>query len=317
MNGVRVLEPGLLTTVQDLGRWGYQQAGMVVAGAMDSLSLQIANLLVGNSRNTGCLEITLLGPKLQFLSDTLIAITGADLAPRLNGNPIKGWAAQQANKGSVLEFGGVKSGSRAYLAISGGFDLPLVMGSMSTYLRGRLGGFLGRALEKNDLLPINSPANSPTDLPNWYVKQPEYQQKKQIRVVSGPDAGRFTDRGCKTFFSSSYTVTSLADRMGYRLEGERVESDRGYDIISDGISFGSIQIPPNGMPIILLADRQTTGGYTRIATVISVDLPLIAQSNPGDIFAFTEVSVTEAQRLYIQREAILRSLANYRLTRSD
>lgn len=313
MNGIRVLEPGLLTTVQDLGRWGYQHDGMVVAGAMDTLSLQIANILVGNARNTGCLEITLLGPKLEFLTDTVIAITGADLAPRLNGRQIKGWAAHFVNSGSILEFSGLRSGCRAYLAISGGLDLPLIMGSVSTYLRGRLGGFGGRPLQRDDVLPVKLSCSKQVSLPSWYLTQPRYQQKKKIRVVLGPEAGCFTAEGLRTFFSSSYTITGLADRMGYRLEGPSVESQRGNDIISDGISFGSIQIPTNGMPIILLADRQTTGGYTRIATVISVDLPLIGQSSPGDILDFSEVSVDEAQNLYLQMETILQSLANHGL----
>ncbi|AZR72089.1 KipI antagonist [Anoxybacter fermentans] len=314
MKGIRVLEPGLLTTVQDLGRWGHQQYGIPVAGAMDHLSLQIANLLVGNARDEACLEITLLGPKLMFEVDTVIAITGADLKPKLNGVAIDGWRGIPVERGSILEFGPIRSGCRGYLAVAGGFDLPVVMGSRSTYLRGKLGGFEGRALKKGDHLPFR---RYDLDLngffPKWYFTQPQYPKKKEIRVVRGPQAEMFTDEGIKTFFNSEYEVTPASDRMGYRLKGPKIEHRDGSDIISDGIPFGGIQVPSDGMPIVLMADRQTTGGYAKIGTVISVDLPLIAQSKPGDIFRFIEVTVEEAQELYLEMERVLASLEKYQL----
>ncbi len=314
MTGIRVVDPGLLTTVQDLGRIGHQREGMVVAGAMDPISLQMANILVGNPRDTASLEITLLGPKLEFTIDTVIAITGADLQPRIDGQPVPTWCGLAVKKGNILEFGGIKSGCRSYLAISGGFELAQVMGSSSTYLRGQLGGFQGRALQKGDFLPIKSPIIDPISFrPRWYFNQPVYSREKEVRVIRGPEFERFTPAGITTFYSAKYEVTSLSDRMGYRLKGPKIESQAGSDIISDAIPFGGIQVPADGMPIILMADRQTTGGYTRIGTVISVDLPLISQSKPGDLLRFCQVSVEEAQELYLQMEKVLESLSEDRL----
>ncbi|MCK4258195.1 MAG: biotin-dependent carboxyltransferase family protein [Halanaerobiales bacterium] len=312
MKGIRVLEPGLLTTVQDMGRWGHQKEGMVVAGAMDTLSLQIANILVGNERNEACLEITFLGPKLEFETDTIIAITGADLQPKLNGMPIKDWRGIQVTRGSILEFRSIRSGCRAYLAVLGGFDLPLVMGSRSTYLRGKIGGVEGRQLKKGDLLSLRQVDLNLEDFrPKCFFTQPKYEQKKWIRVVRGPQSDMFTEEGINTFFNSVYEATPASDRMGYRLKGSEITHHDGSDIITDGIPFGGIQVSSNGMPIILMADRQTTGGYTKIGTIISVDLPLVAQSKQGDLLHFLEVSVEEAQDLYLKMEMVLSSLRKY------
>lgn len=313
MNGIKILESGLLTTVQDLGRWGYQQVGMVVSGAMDHLSLQIANLLVGNSRSEAGLEITLLGPKIEFETGVVIAITGADLRPKINGEAVDGWRGIYVPKGSILEFGTIQSGCRAYLAVSGGFDLPEVMGSRSTYLRGKLGGLQGRVLAKGDYLPLRKKNLNPDDLRfRWYFNQPKYPATKEIRIVPGPQFEMFSATGIDNFFNDTYEVTSASDRMGYRLKGPEVEHLDGSDIISDGIPFGGIQVPADGMPIILMADRQTTGGYAKIGTVATVDLPLIAQSKPGDQLKFCKVTVEEAQELYLRLEEILLSLEKYR-----
>lgn len=308
MKGIRVLQPGLLSTVQDLGRWGYQEQGMVVAGAMDPISLQIANILVGNPRGEACLEMTLLGPKLEFTIDAVIAMTGADMGAKLNGTPLEGWRQVMVKAGSILEIGTAENGCRTYLAVAGGFDLPSVMGSASTYLRGHLGGFQGRALIKDDLLPLRqSETQSEVKLP-WFFAQPLYSRTSQVRVVRGPQAEMFTEEGLATFFGSEYEVTPTSDRMGYRLKGAMVTHQQGSDIISDGIAFGAIQVPADGMPIILMADRQTTGGYAKIGTVISIDLPIVAQSKPGDRLTFVEVSVEEAQAQYLALERILQSL---------
>lgn len=309
MGGIQVIEPGLLTTIQDQGRWGYQKEGIPVSGAMDTLSLQIANLLVSNSRNEACLEITLLGPKLKFDTDTTIAITGANLQPKLNGHPISGWRSIQIEKGSLLEFNQAQQGCRAYLATSGGFKIDEVMESKSTYLRGSIGGYKGRSLEKDDYIPI---VGSQVNEPNWYFNQPKYPNTKEIRVVMGPQARMFTEEGIANFFNSQYKVSPASDRMGYRLKGPVIGTKGGSDIISDGIPFGGIQIPSDGSPIILMADRQPTGGYAKIGTVATVDLPQIAQSKPGDILKFKRINISQAQKLYNQLEMVLVSLDRYR-----
>lgn len=303
-----MLEPGMLTTVQDLGRIGHQHEGMVVAGAMDTFSLQIANLLVGNTRDEACLEMTLTGPRLEFMGETVFAITGADMSPRLDGVPVVGWRTLRAQAGSVLEFGRLQSGCRAYLAMGGGLALEPVLGSKSTYLRGQVGGFKGRALVKGDVLPlrqISETASRFAGVKLWKILQPQYPVRATLRVISGPQAEMFTETGRATFYTTAYTITPASDRMGYRLQGQTIERRAGSDIISDSIPFGGIQVPADGMPIILLADRQTTGGYAKIATVISTDLPLLAQLKPGNLVSFQEVTIEEAQRLYRERENFL------------
>lgn len=309
--GVRVLEPGLLTTLQDLGRIGHQHEGMVVAGAMDTFSLQMANLLVGNVRTEACLEITLTGPRLEFLADTVLAITGAEMSPKLDGVLVAGWQALRARAGSVLEFGRLRSGCRAYLAVAGGWALEPVLGSKSTFLRGQVGGFRGRALAKGDVLPIYKGAIDEVRQ-MWKIRQPHYPTQTTLRTIIGPQAEMFTDAGRATFYTSEYTIAPASDRMGYRLQGPAIERRMGSDIISDSIPFGGIQVPADGMPIILLADRQTTGGYAKIATVIGVDLPMLAQLKPGNLVRFQEVSIEEAQRLYREREAFLEKFATCR-----
>lgn len=282
---------------------------MVVAGAMDPISLQVANILVGNPRGEACLELTFLGPKLEFTADAVIALTGADMAPKLNGDRIEGWRRIWVPAGSVLEMGGARNGCRTYLAVAGGFDLPQVMGSAATYLRGQIGGLHGRALMQDDLLPLRY-REIPVDpvLP-WFFAQPVYPQTATIRIVRGPQAAMFTEEGMSALFGGEYEVTPTSDRMGYRLQGAPVSHRAGSDIISDGIAFGAVQVPADGMPIILLADRQTTGGYAKVGTVISLDLSAVAQSKPGDRLRFAEVSVEEAQNLYLEMERILESLA--------
>ena len=306
--GVRIVEPGLLTTVQDLGRVGHQHEGMVVAGAMDAFSMQVANLLVGNERNAACLEVTLLGPKLEFVMDVLFAVTGAQFGLKLDGAALPGWRAVQAKAGSVLEFGAAGNGCRGYLAIAGGIAVPSVMGSRATYLRGQVSGFHGRALERGDVLQVYA-AGVANTCRSWYIRQPHYPVECTVRVVCGPHAEMFTKEGLATFFSSEYDVTPASDRMGYRLKGATIERNGSSDIISDSIPLGGIQVPADGQPIVLMADRQTTGGYPRIGTVISVDLPWLAQCKPGSRVRFQKVAVEEAQRLYREMEHLLVNFA--------
>lgn len=297
--GIKFLFPGALTTIQDLGRYGFQYLGISPSGAMDRLSVIQANTLVGNPLSEAVLEFTLVGPMLTFTESAVAAITGADMDARLNKVPIAPGSSFTVTRGDELVFGSARSGCRAYLAVRGGFDIPLVLGSRSTSLKYRLGGLDGRALRAGDELAFRQagttegfvPSHSPSSLPSGHVT---------ARVISGPQEEYFTEKGKNIFYTATYKITPEADRMGYRLSGPSVESVGSVDIISDGVTFGSVQIPPSGMPIIMMADHQTTGGYAKIATVIQADLPLLAQLKPGDTVSFQKISVQEAQKLFVR-----------------
>lgn len=310
MNIIELLDGGLLTTVQDMGRYGYQRYGVPVSGAMDLLALRVANILVGNQEGEAGLEITLVGPRLRFLADTVISITGADLAPHLNDEPVSMWQAVAVPRGGTLSFGSFRDGVRAYLAVAGGIDVPRVLGSRSTFTRSRLGGLEGRALRAGDVLSAigEGPVTRVEGrrLPREQV--PIYGHGHRLRVVLGPQDDAFTEEGVQTFLSSTYTVTPQSDRMGYRFQGPRVQHKGGADIVSDGIPFGGVQVTGDGMPIVLLADRGTTGGYTKIATVISADLASVAQALPGDTVSFQSVSVEEAHQALRQQEDLIQRL---------
>jgi len=306
---IKVEKSGLTTSVQDLGRTGYQQYGMVVSGAMDPYALQVGNLLVGNERNAAGIEAVIMGPKLQFLKDTVIAICGADLSPQLDGKDIPMWTSIFVHKGQSLSFGQPKKGVYTYIAVAGGIDVPVVMGSRSTYVKAGIGGIEGRFLQKDDLLPSGKVTgkNRVRRLPDNLI--PNYQSDQKIRVILGPDRDAFLQESIETFLTGTYEITKQTDRMGMRLNGPKLQHVTGADIISDSIFPGTVQVPANGQPIILLADRQTTGGYTRIATVISVDIARVAQNLPGRKLQFEAISVHEAQTLRIKQEKILHQLA--------
>ena len=307
MGIIRIRQPGLLSTIQDLGRWGFGRFGMPVAGVMDEYATRIGNILLRNDENASVLEITLMGPRLSFETEMDFVITGGDLQPRLNNVPLSLWAVCHAKPGDALSFAGISNGCRAYLAVAGGFEITPIMGSTSTYLRGQLGGYEGRAVKAGDVLTTGTSSRTvPTGftLPAEY--HPEYQ--KAIRVILGPQDDAFTQQGIRTFLSAEYTVTNDADRMGYRLDGPKIEHKSGADIISDGIALGAIQVPAHGTPIIMLADRQTTGGYTKIANLISIDVPSIAQKKPGDTVRFEQLSIEDAQSLYRERERSIQRL---------
>lgn len=299
---LEALEGGFLTTVQDLGRYGYERFGVPVAGAMDPFALHAANILVGNDPGEAVLEITLVGPTLRATESYLVAVAGADLSPRVNGREIPMWTAVFVRKGWGIEFGGQKTGCRAYLAVAGGIDVPLVIGSKSTYLRGGFGGFEGRALKEGDLIPIGQPA---FHLPSLAGKEfptdciPKYTDAPEVHVVLGPQDDYFTEKGIATFLSSEYKIGSTSDRMGYRLQGPEIAHKGQADIISDGIPLGSVQVPADRQPIVMMADHQTTGGYPKIATVISADISLLAQCMPGaSTVTFKAITVEEAQARY-------------------
>ena len=297
---IEVAQPGLLTTVQDLGRWGYQGYGVPVCGALDPVSLRIANILVGNHESLAGLEMTGVGPSLRFTSEAVIAITGADLGPQIDAEPIASWESIHVPGGSTLSFRGPHDGLRAYLAVAGGIDVPPVMGSRSTDLKSGFGGLNGRALQAGDSLPIGPSSIlgkwSSRTLPTSISRQPTYGQTFEIRVVMGPQDGMFTERGIAVLLT------------GCRLEGPAVGHVRGPDIVSDGSALGSIQVPGSGTPIVLLADRGTTGGYTKVATVISPDIGLLAQAMPGAKVRFSAVSVEEAHEILREQEDMIREI---------
>lgn len=301
-NTVEILNPGLLTLVEDLGRYGYQQYGVPVAGVMDTFAATVANILVSNPRTAAVLEMTLSGADMRFNFTGSIAITGADLSPSINNVPIKMWETIRVNEGDILTFGGLKTGLRSYLAISGGVDVPSIMNSKSTYMKAGLGGNQGRALKQGDILKIGE--SNPIQLSPIRLKildealVPNYKKHIKLRVILGPQHDKFTDKGIETFLTNVYQLTSECDRMGYRLEGAPIEHVTSADIISDGIAFGAIQVPGTGQPIIMMADRQTTGGYTKIANVISTDLWKLAQAKPGDSVTFVTVDIEAAQVIH-------------------
>lgn len=304
MATLEVIEGGFYTTVQDLGRYGYQRYGVPVSGAMDPYALRLANILLGNDEASAALELTLIGPKLNFLEDTTIALAGANLAPRLNGHPAPMWRAFRVQRDSLLTFDGPMIGKQTYLALLGGIDVPVQMGSRSTYVRAGLGGHEGRTLQPGDKLSASrrgeNQRTNPATIPDHLV--PQQQDPCPLRVVMGPQSDAFTPEGIAAFFSGAYTVSQQSDRVGYRLEGPPIAHTRGADIVSDGIPFGAVQITGDGQPVILMADRGTTGGYTKIATVIAVDIPKLAQALPGSAVTFQTVSVEEAHRLLREQE---------------
>lgn len=292
----KVIKPGLFTTVQDLGRRGSQRYGMPVSGAMDSYAFVAANLLVGNSPNDACFEITLLGPELEFLANSQIAITGAALSPVVNGEEVVCWQTLQVHKGDVLSFGHPKDGGRAYLAARGGINSPVVLGSRSTYIRGGFGGFQGRQLKMEDVIEICKPSEvfkRGFALPQELI--PHYGSEVNVEVVLGPQSDYFTEKGLKTFLSNVYKVTAESDRMGYRLEGSEVEQRGSFEMVSDAIPAGAVQVPRSGKPIIVMRDAQTTGGYPKIAVVTTPDISRLGQVKPNDKILFSKVSLGKAQ----------------------
>lgn len=307
--GLTVISPGALTSIQDEGRFGHQRIGMSPAGAMDLHSLRLANILVDNDMGEAALELSFLGGKFQFTKDNIFALTGADMGAMLDGVKVPVGQAVIAKAGSVLQMGQAKDGCRTYLAVAGGFDVPVLHGSKSTLLRSNLGGFKGRKLAAGDEIPFAAPKKTIPNLPIRVLPpQPAIGRDVTVRVVLGPQDDRFTKAGMETFLSSAYKVDNKSDRMGYRLTGPKVEHTTDANIISDGIPFGAVQIPGSGEPMIMMSEHQGSGGYTKIANVISADIPLVAQCPPGGTIRFKAVSVDEAQDLYLAQKACYDSL---------
>jgi antagonist of KipI len=293
-----VLEPGALTTIQDAGRYGYQRFGMPVSGALDMFAFRVANMLVGNPENAAVLECTFLGPKLEALSQGIVAVTGADMTVLVNGTIRESWQSFAVKPGDVVGFRPAQKGVRAYLAVAGGIDVPEVMGSRSTFAGASIGGLDGRALIKGDVLP-RGPSHHVyfgRTLPQEF--KPGLNGKITLRAMPGPQDDYF-DEGLEIFFNTEFEVTSQADRMGYRLAGPLIPLKQGVPktIISEPSVPGAVQVPPDGQPIIKLVEL-TVGGYAKIATVITPDLDLVAQARPGDSVRFRSVNLEEAHQAY-------------------
>ena len=314
---IEVIRPGLLTTVQDLGRFGYQRFGVVAGGVMDEWAHRLANAAVGNDADDATLEITLQGPVLRFGESALVAVCGADLEPRIDDEPFPQGRPVLLRAGALLEFRAGEHGCRAYLAVRGGIRVPDVMGSRSTYVRAALGGVAGRALKKGDQVPIAAYAPgwypaldralaesaSAFAAPRWSVGFTAVPAKaRRVRVTAGPQWDLFSQETRELFLGSEFGISVNSDRMGYRLTGAMLKLRRPTEMISEAVTFGTIQVPPDGNPIILMADRQTTGGYPKIAQVAAVDLPRLAQTRPLERFSFELVTLSEAQQAYLARE---------------
>jgi antagonist of KipI len=293
----------MLTTIQDAGRWGFQARGVPVAGPMDPVSHRLANALVGNVREAAALEITLLGPELEFEDERLVAVAGAEFEMTLDGRPVPGNAPFIVSTGSRLRFGERRRGARAYLAISSGIAVPPVLGSRSTHLVSAMGGAGGRALAAGDRLPLGDPRRvEGTALAPQPAAVALPDRHARIRVLPGPQREYFSDDALEVLQSAPYTIGQNSDRMGFRLDGPRLTHARGADIISDATPLGVLQVPASGQPIMLMADRQTTGGYPKIATVIAADIAVAGQLGPSDTIEFAVCTPSAAMAALIAQE---------------
>lgn len=314
-----ILQPGLLTTIQDGGRWGRQKIGVIPSGAMDRYSLRLANLLVGNEEYGAALEITLAGPVIRFTEDTLIALTGGDLSPTIGGAAVPMLRPVAVRAGTVLRFGPCRTGCRAYLAAAGSLAVPAIMGSRSASLRSGLPGLAGRALRRGDALPAGRPSEqarallrrllaesaAPFAAAHWFLAEThvtEHRLQKPLRVMAGLQYEQFTEEARRSFFHTEWTVTASSDRMGYRLSGGRLALRAPLEMVSEAAATGTVQVPPGGEPILLMADHQTTAGYPVIGQVALVDAARAAQKKPGDRLSFRLITRDEAERLFLDME---------------
>ncbi|MGO4329302.1 biotin-dependent carboxyltransferase family protein [Cupriavidus sp. M-11] len=307
---IEVIKPGALSTFQDLGRDGYQQLGVPANGAMDERAHRLANALAGNAAAEATLEITLMGPTLLFHEPAVIAVCGADLDATLDGAPVPLNRAVPVAAGAVLAFGKRRSGLRAYLAVHGGFALTPVMSSCSTFVRGGYGGAAGKPLRKGDHIALRGGVAAPVRdagspaFPADVLTAPDLP----VRVVAGREWACFSDAARHALVSEPFRIGAQSDRMGYRLEGTPLALAAPAEMLSEAVAFGTIQVPPDGQPIVLMADRQTTGGYPKIAHVCAVDLPRLAQKMPSEAVRFALIDLREAQRLALLQDAIFEAM---------
>lgn len=310
---LEVIAPGLLTTVQDLGRWGHQSSGVPVAGPMDPFAHRLANAIVANPRDAATLEVTLTGPTLVFHEARVFAVSGASFEVFLDDRPVESESLLEARKGSVLRFGARRTGARAYLAVAGGIDVPLVLGSRATHAPSSMGGFHGRALRKGDKLPLGAQRASHSPVASsqhtlYRQRAPRGDSVAVVRIMSGPQHDRFALDALAALTASPYQVDTNSNRMGYRLVGSMLHHRIGADIISDATPLGAVQVPASGQPLLLMADRQTTGGYAKIATVISADIGVAGQVAPGESLQFAVCDRAEAMSALLARERPLLAL---------
>jgi biotin-dependent carboxylase-like uncharacterized protein len=304
----RIVKPGFFTTVQDLGRFGYLKFGVPLSGAMDEFALQVANMLVRNDQGDACLEITMLGPELEAAHDIQIAVAG-DIAFQINGHEAEMWQTIRVKNGDTILFGKVRTGCRAYLTVRGGIDVPTILGSRSTYVRGEIGGMQGRQFKAEDFIEgfdTSHLVDQTLSLPEEFI--PDFDAQIDVDVLLGPQQESFTQEGIETFLSNSYNVTIESDRMGYRLDGPIIQRSEQVDTISDAILPGSIQVPADGQPIVTMRDAQTTGGYPKIATVVSSDLHILGQAKPGDRLSFHETTLMQAHRRLLEHRKRLHTI---------
>lgn len=305
---IHVLRPALFTTIQDLGRYGYQRFGVSVSGAMDRWALVVGNRLLGNPDQTAGLELTIQGPELLFEQALSLVITGADLSPTSNVRPLPMWTVLAMQAGSRLQFGARRQGARAYVTVAGGIDGPLILGSRSTHVRSGLGGLSGRALKKWDQLWVGPTERAGAQYVGHALPEshrPQYRTSPTLRVMPGPQADRFTEDSLHRLVRSPYRLTSESDRMGYRLSGLDIAPRTSSDIVSDAVICGAIQVPSDRQPILLMADCHTTGGYAKLATMIAADRSLAAQLSPGDRLSFAVITPDEASDLFWSAHAEL------------
>ena len=303
MDAIKILAPGGYTTIQDKGRFGLQNMGIPVSGVLDNFSFVLANLLVGNFENSAVMELTIMGPCLEIRKEMDIALTGAKMGISINGKFYEQWHSIRVKPGDIVTIGQVQSGCRAYLAFSGGINIPEVMGSFSTYVGGKLGGFKGRSLQEGDTiktLDVTLLAKERAIPQKLFI--PSYPAHVVVRAIPGPQDDYFGD-GLTTLFQSEYMVTAKADRMGYRLQGKSItiKENMPKSIVSEPSMPGSIQIPPDEQPIILLVE-QTVGGYAKIATIISSDIALVSQTTPGDTIGFEKIDLDTAHSLIVEEQ---------------
>jgi antagonist of KipI len=306
MASLRVLTPGMLTTIQDRGRWGWQHLGVPVAGPMDRCSHRLANALVGNGIDAATVEVTLVGPEMEFEDERIAAVAGADFEVTVDSLPIPGNTPARVGAGSVLRFGSRRRGARAYLAIAGGIAVPTVLESRSTHLPSAMGGFEGRSLRAGDRLPLGERGRTPFSPKRGNSPFPPVPDgRATVRVLPGPQSDRFTSGALDALQSAPYVLDVNSNRMGFRLHGPLLQHAGDAEMLSDATPLGALQVPAAGQPILLMADRQTTGGYPSIATVISADIGLAGQLAPGDSILFVVSTPREALAALVVQEQVL------------
>ncbi len=304
---IQVQSPGMFTTVQDLGRFGFGPLGVSPSGAADPTALRIGNFLVGNVQSAAALEMTLLGGAFMFPEGGVVALAGSDFGPAIDGASIPMWAACEVRPGQTLRTGPTRSGARCYLCVAGGIAVKLLLGSASTHILSGLGGFEGRPLKKGDVLKIGEARRGATRTIGAEVLS-TLAPRKVLRATIGPQTEWFSPASVRKFHQNAYTVTEESNRMGLRLEGAELETPHSGQMTSEGVSLGAIQVPAGGKPIILFVEQQTTGGYPKIANIISADMPSVGQLRPRDEIRFELVTPETARGLIRERELLLHSL---------